>query len=44
VAQAVGQLTYLRPYVEDFSAGWLAENTVLLTTGAMILVYVSVPA
>ena len=41
VAQAAGQLTYLRPYVDDFSAGWLAENVVLLTAGAMILVYVS---
>lgn len=41
VAQAAGQLTYLRPYVEDFSAGWLAESVLLLTTGAMILVYVS---
>ncbi len=41
VAQAVGQLTYLRPFVDDFSPGWLAENTVLLTAGAMILVYVS---
>ncbi len=41
VAQAAGQLTYLRPYVDDFSAGWLAESVLLLTTGAMILVYVS---
>ncbi|KAL4445416.1 hypothetical protein ABPG77_011241 [Micractinium sp. CCAP 211/92] len=41
VAQAVGQLTYLRPFVDDFSPGWLAENTVLLTAGAMILVYVA---
>lgn len=41
VAQAVGQLTYLRPFVDDFSPGWLAENTVLLTAGSMILVYVS---
>lgn len=41
VAQAAGQLTYLRPYVDDFSAGWLAESVLMLTTGAMILVYVS---
>ncbi|KAL4427972.1 hypothetical protein ABPG75_002061 [Micractinium tetrahymenae] len=41
VAQAVGQLTYLRPFVDDFSPGWLAENTVLLTAGAMILVYMA---
>lgn len=41
VAQATGQLTYLRPYVDDFSGAWLGENVVLLTAGAMILVYVS---
>lgn len=41
VAQAAGQLTYLRPYVDDFSPLWLGENVALLTAGAMILVYVS---
>lgn len=41
VAQAVGQLTYLRPYVPDFSLYWLASNSLVLTTGAMILVFVS---
>jgi preprotein translocase subunit SecY len=41
VAQAVGQLSYLRPYVADFTPFWLFENTVYLTAGAMILVYVS---
>ena len=42
VAQAAGQLSYLRPYVDDFSGGWLLENIVLLTAGSMILVHVSV--
>ncbi|KFM26004.1 Preprotein translocase subunit SECY, chloroplastic [Auxenochlorella protothecoides] len=41
VAQAVGQLTYLRPYVPDFSLYWLASNSLVLTTGAMILVFVA---
>ena len=41
VAQAAGQLSYLRPYVDDFSGGWLLENIVLLTAGSMILVHVS---
>lgn len=39
VAQAVGQLSYLRPYVADFTPFWLFENTVYLTAGAMILIY-----
>jgi preprotein translocase SecY subunit len=39
IAQAVGQLTYIRPYVEDFSPGWLAGSTAALVAGAMALVY-----
>lgn len=41
VAQSVGQLTYIRPYVSDFSTDWLITNSVTLTAGAMILVHVS---
>lgn len=41
VAQAVGQLTYIRPYVDDFSADWLLGSVVTLTAGAMILVHVA---
>ena len=41
VAQAVGQLSYLRPYVDDFSPTWLGINVALLSAGAMILVHVS---
>jgi protein transport protein SEC61 subunit alpha len=41
IAQAVGQLTYIRPFVDDWSAGWLATNSLTLTAGAMILVHVS---
>jgi hypothetical protein len=39
--QAVGQLTYLRPYVTDFSPEWLAGSTLALVAGAMSLVYIA---
>lgn len=39
--QALGQLTYLRPFVEDFSPMWLATNTMALVAGAMALVYIA---
>ncbi|KIY98619.1 Preprotein translocase subunit secY, partial [Monoraphidium neglectum] len=41
IAQAVGQLTYLRPYVTDFSPEWLAGSTLALVAGAMSLVYIA---
>jgi protein transport protein SEC61 subunit alpha len=40
VVQAVGQCLYVRPYVEDFSLGWLVESSCVLTAGAMILLYI----
>ena len=40
VVQAVGQLSYIRPFVTDFSPLWLVESTAALTAGAMILIYV----
>ena len=40
IAQSVGQLTYIRPYVADFGFDWLLVNSVSLTAGAMILVHV----
>jgi protein transport protein SEC61 subunit alpha len=39
--KAVGQLTYLRPYVTDFSPEWLAGSTLALVAGAMSLVYIA---
>ncbi|KAJ9511646.1 pre protein translocase secY subunit [Haematococcus lacustris] len=39
--QAVGQLTYIRPFVEDFSPGWLASSACALVAGAMTLVYIA---
>jgi preprotein translocase SecY subunit len=39
IAQALGQLSYIRPYVSDFSPAWLAGSTAALVAGAMALVY-----
>jgi protein transport protein SEC61 subunit alpha len=41
VVQATGQLTYIRPYVDDWSVDWLAGGVITLTTGAMIMVHVA---
>eukprot|EP00803_Ostreobium_quekettii_P009075 evm.model.scf_4157.1 EVM.evm.TU.scf_4157.1 scf_4157:587-7984(-) len=41
VVQAVGQLTYIRPFVSDWSLGWLAVGTLELTAGAAVLIYIS---
>ena len=41
VVQATGQLTYIRPYVDDWSIDWLAGGVLTLTTGAMIMVHVA---
>ena len=43
VIQAVGQLTYIRPFVADWDATWLAVNSLTLVAGAMILVHVRPP-
>ena len=40
----MGQLSYIRPYVDDFSPDWLLANVVSLTAGAMVLVHVRPPA
>lgn len=39
--QAVGQLTYIRPYVTDFSPEWLLGSSMSLVAGAMALIYVA---
>lgn len=41
VAQSVGQLTYIRPYVTDFSPEWLLVNALTLTAGAMTLIHIA---
>lgn len=39
--QAVGQLTYIRPYVTDFSPEWLFSSSMALVAGALGLIYVA---
>jgi len=41
VVQATGQLSYIRPYVDDWSVDWLVAGVITLTTGAMIMVHVA---
>lgn len=41
IVQATGQLTYIRPYVDDWSVDWLAGGVLTLTAGAVILVHVA---
>jgi len=41
IVQAVGQLSYIRPYVDDWSSEWLFSGVVALTAGSMILVHVA---
>lgn len=38
--QAVGQLSLLRPYVDDWSVLWLYSSTVTLVAGSSMLVFV----
>eukprot|EP01024_Parvocaulis_polyphysoides_P040771 TRINITY_DN37220_c0_g1_i5.p1 TRINITY_DN37220_c0_g1~~TRINITY_DN37220_c0_g1_i5.p1 ORF type:complete len:486 (+),score=64.22 TRINITY_DN37220_c0_g1_i5:83-1540(+) len=41
LVQAIGQLTFIRPFVDDFSGQWFFESVLTLTAGAMILVQVA---
>ncbi|GLC70657.1 hypothetical protein PLESTF_001018800 [Pleodorina starrii] len=41
IVQAVGQLFYIRPFVDDFTPGWLAGSSCALVAGAMALVYIA---
>ncbi len=41
IVQAVGQLFYIRPFVDDFSVEWLAGSACALVAGAMALVYIA---
>lgn len=41
IVQAIGQLTYIRPFVDDFSSVWLFGGVVTLTAGAMILIQIA---
>lgn len=39
LVQAIGQVLYLRPYVNDFSTEWVLSSVTLLTLGAIFTTY-----
>lgn len=40
VVQAIGQVFYIRPYVNDFSSQWVISSIVLLTLGSVLTTYI----
>ncbi|XWS73184.1 hypothetical protein CRYUN_Cryun02cG0104400 [Craigia yunnanensis] len=40
IVQAIGQVLYLRPYVNDFSTQWVLSSVSLLTLGAVLTTYI----
>ncbi|GKV18180.1 hypothetical protein SLEP1_g28600 [Rubroshorea leprosula] len=40
IVQAIGQVLYLRPYVDDFSTEWVLSSVVLLTLGSVFTTYI----
>ncbi|KAI4377666.1 hypothetical protein MLD38_015256 [Melastoma candidum] len=40
IVQAIGQVLYLRPYVDDFSSQWAVTSVVLLTLGSVFTTYI----
>ncbi|XP_009774575.1 preprotein translocase subunit SCY1, chloroplastic [Nicotiana tabacum] len=40
VVQAIGQVLFLRPYVNDFSTQWAISSIVLLTLGSVLTTYI----
>lgn len=38
--QAIGQVLYLRPYVNDFSTQWVLSSVILLTLGSVGTTYI----
>ncbi|XP_074276330.1 preprotein translocase subunit SECY, chloroplastic [Silene latifolia] len=39
LVQAIGQVTFLRPYVNDFSTEWVLSSVALLTLGSVLTTY-----
>lgn len=37
--QAIGQVLFLRPYVNDFSTEWVLSSVILLTLGSALTTY-----
>ncbi|XP_052199105.1 preprotein translocase subunit SCY1, chloroplastic isoform X4 [Diospyros lotus] len=40
IVQAIGQVLYLRPYVNDFSTDWALSSVTLLTLGSVLTTYI----
>ncbi|XP_047947204.1 preprotein translocase subunit SCY1, chloroplastic-like [Salvia hispanica] len=40
VVQAIGQVLYLRPYVNDFSTEWALSSIIMLTLGSVLTTYI----
>ncbi|XP_041019043.1 LOW QUALITY PROTEIN: preprotein translocase subunit SCY1, chloroplastic [Juglans microcarpa x Juglans regia] len=40
IVQAIGQVLYLRPYVNDFSTQWVLTSVTLLTLGSVFTTYI----
>ncbi|OEL21542.1 Preprotein translocase subunit SECY, chloroplastic [Dichanthelium oligosanthes] len=40
IVQAIGQVLYLRPYVNDFSTEWVLTSVTLLTLGSVLTTYI----
>ncbi|KAI5348903.1 hypothetical protein L3X38_001790 [Prunus dulcis] len=40
IVQAIGQVFYLRPYVNDFSTEWVLSSVTLLTLGSVLTTYI----
>lgn len=40
IVQAIGQVLYIRPYVNDFNTEWVLSSVTLLTLGAIITTYI----
>ncbi|XP_014501000.1 preprotein translocase subunit SECY, chloroplastic isoform X1 [Vigna radiata var. radiata] len=40
IVQAIGQVLYLRPYVNDFSVEWVLSSVILLTLGSVFTTYI----
>uniref|UniRef100_A0A0C9S8T3 CpSecY n=1 Tax=Wollemia nobilis TaxID=56998 RepID=A0A0C9S8T3_9CONI len=40
IVQAIGQVLYIRPYVDDFSTEWVLSSVTLLTLGAVVTTYI----
>lgn len=38
--QAIGQITYIRPYVNDFSVEWVLSSIALLVFGSVVTIFI----